>query len=56
MEKKLIIKEMWLLDENGNRSLQLIQHDQSEVFKDCVDLENIRGGVGKNELLDNKSE
>jgi hypothetical protein len=53
MEKKFVIKEAWLLDENGNKKIKLKSIDPDEVFQK-VNLENIRGGVGKNDLLDKK--
>ncbi|WP_179281004.1 hypothetical protein [Paenibacillus sp. XY044] len=48
MTKKFIIKEAWLLDENGNKSLKLKQQlDPNEVFEVRVDHESVRGGPGK---------
>lgn len=55
MENKFAVKEAWLLDENGNKLMQLTPLDPNDVFKDHVNLENVRGGVGKNNLFDNKS-
>lgn len=49
MEKQFVIKEAWILDENGNKLLNLTPVDPDKVFQ-SVNLENIRGGVGKNEL------
>lgn len=46
MGKKWQIEEIWLLDDNGNRTLELKQFDPKEIFKDCIDIENIRGGKG----------
>ncbi|MNP73836.1 hypothetical protein D3C76_1706130 [compost metagenome] len=49
MEKKFSIKEAWLPDENGNKSLRLNSLDPSEAFKDSVDQESVRGGFGKSD-------
>lgn len=55
MEKKFAIKEAWLLDENENKLFKLTPLNPDDVFEN-VNLENVRGGVGKNELFDNESE
>ncbi|MED3562379.1 hypothetical protein [Bacillus xiapuensis] len=54
MEKQFVIKEAWLLDENGNKLIKLKSINPDKVFQK-VNLENIRGGTGKNDLLDNKN-
>jgi hypothetical protein len=55
MEKQFVIKEAWVLDENGNKLLKLTPLDPDEIFKNNVNMENVRGGEGKNKLWDNKS-
>jgi hypothetical protein len=54
MGKQFVIKEAWLLDENGNKIMEFTPLDLDDI-KNNVNLENIRGGAGKNDLLDNET-
>ncbi|WP_186321322.1 hypothetical protein [Bacillus sp. FJAT-22090] len=45
MTKKLIIKELWLLDKNGNRKIKLTPLSEGEI-PSLVIKEDIRGGYG----------
>ena len=57
MDKEFVIKEAWVLDENGNKLLKLTPLEDPENLPKClVNFEDIRGGAGKNNLLENKSE
>jgi hypothetical protein len=47
MEKKFVIKEAWLLDENGNETVRLTFRDTDECFGNSADLDKVRGGKGK---------
>lgn len=47
LTKKFIIKEIWLLDKDGNNTLQLKPIDEKTIpnlFKE----EDVRGGYGNN--------
>ncbi|GFN32436.1 hypothetical protein [Paenibacillus xylaniclasticus] len=46
MSKKFVIKEAWLLDEEGNKLMKLSQHSPDEVFQK-IDVGEIRGWVGE---------
>lgn len=47
MTKKLVIKEAWLLDDNGNKLMKLLpEQDPSEAFEFHVDEKSVRGGYG----------
>ncbi|PIH59062.1 hypothetical protein [Paenibacillus sp. LK1] len=56
MIKKFSVREAWLLDENGNKSLKMKQLDPNEVIEVHVDLKSIRGGIGEITDDSNKSE
>lgn len=46
MTIKFVIKEAWLLDENGNKSLKLKQLDPNEVFE-VADFKSVTGNLGE---------
>ncbi|WP_211747945.1 hypothetical protein [Paenibacillus sp. Marseille-Q4541] len=46
MTKRFAIKEAWLLDNKGIKSLKMEQLDPNEAFEVHVDLERVRGNLG----------
>ncbi len=45
MTKKIVIKEAWLLDENGDKKVKLTASDIGTI-RDLVKEEDIKGGYG----------
>lgn len=44
--KKFVIKEAWMLDEDGKQIMKIFPQDVGEVFQSVVNEEKVTGGSG----------